>query len=98
MDAIGAIGVARCFAFTGHKLRPFYCEKEMNGERSCPSLLTSDKYNEQTRKNESNALGHFNEKLFFISEKIQTETGKRLAKERHDFMRIFFDQFKSEMI
>jgi uncharacterized protein len=91
LDAIGAIGVARCFAFTGFKNRPFIVD-------SIPPIhnMTAQEYNNQTVKNESTAINHFYEKLLLIKDKISTPTGKTLAEQRHEFMIDFLRQFDHE--
>lgn len=92
LDAIGAVGVARCFAFSGAKYRPLYVENEK------PILnMTAEEYNKQTIKNESNAVNHFYEKLLLIKDKMQTGTGKLLAEQRHEFMVQYLKQFDLEV-
>lgn len=103
LDAIGAIGVGRCFAFAGHKRRPFYeCHESLmrmaNQTMENGEMMSYEKYNEQTVRNEGGTLGHFYEKLFFIAERMQTETGKKLASQRHDFMKSFVKQFYNEIV
>jgi uncharacterized protein len=91
LEAIGAIGIARAFAYTGAKMRPFYvedCDPNVN--------ITAKEYNQQSLKNQSTAINHFYEKLLLIKSKIQTETGKVMAQERHDFMIQYLKQFNSE--
>lgn len=102
LDAIGAIGVGRCFAFAGHKQRPFYASRqevnELVGDGDTDGPLTYDKYNQQTVRNEGSTIGHFYDKLFFIAERMQTDTGKRLARDRHEFMNAFVQQFSREIV
>ncbi|RNA34376.1 phosphohydrolase [Brachionus plicatilis] len=92
LDAIGAIGVARCMAFTGAKNRPFY-QKDLKPIEN----MTADQYNKQTVKNDSTAINHFHEKLVKIKDKMLTETGKKLALDRHNFMVQYLDQFEKEL-
>lgn len=91
LDAIGAVGVARCMAFSGAKNRPIFIE----GVKPIINM-TAEQYNNQTIKNESTAINHFYEKLLLIKDKMQTETGKRLAQQRHDFMIKYLEQFNLE--
>lgn len=103
LDAIGAIGVGRCFAFSGHKRRPFYeshqsLEGMMGQTMENGEMISYEKYNQQAVRNEGGTLGHFYEKLFFIAERMQTETGKQLAHERHEFMKTFVKQFYNEIL
>lgn len=91
LDAIGAIGVARCFAFSGAKYRPFYIE-----DVEPIKDMTAEQYNKQTLLNKSTAINHFYEKLLLIKEKIQTSTGLKMAEQRHEFMELFLKQFELE--
>ena len=91
LDAIGAIGVARCFAFSGAKMRPFYLEDVAPIEN-----MSSEQYNLQTIKNQSTAINHFYEKLLLIKSKMKTPAGQALAEKRHDYMIAFLKQFDDE--
>ena len=91
LDAIGAVGIARCFGFSGAKKRPFHIE----GVEPMVNM-TAEQYNAQTVKNESTAINHFYEKLLLLKEKFLTETGKQLAAERHEFMLVYLKQFENE--
>jgi len=86
LEALGAIGAARCFAYGGKKGRPLY-------DAAIPfrNNVTEDNY-----RNSPSSLHHFTEKLFRIKEKMNTATGKRLAEARHEFTKQFFDQFLAE--
>lgn len=91
LDAIGAIGIARCMAFSGIKKRPFY------DDNIKPIFeMTAEEYNKQTIKNQSTAVNHFYEKLLLIKDKMQTETGKKMALQRHEFMEAYLKQFDFE--
>jgi uncharacterized protein len=92
LDAIGAVGIARCMAFSGAKMRPLYVE----GVRPIENM-TAAQYNEQAVKNESTAINHFHEKLLLIKDKMKTETGKRLASQRNDFMVEYLRHFDLEV-
>ena len=87
LDAIGAIGIARCFNYGGFKERKIYD----------PSVLPNLEMTKEEYKN-SNApsINHFYEKLLLLKEKMNTETGKQLAAERHQFMEQFLTQFYNE--
>lgn len=87
LDAMGAIGVARAFAYGGHKNRLLY--DPMNSPTHHESF-------EAYRKDDGPTINHFYEKLLLLKDRMQTETGKALAQQRHDFMKIFLDQFYSE--
>ena len=87
LDAIGAIGIARTFNYGGFKNRILYnpdIVPEMNMSK------------EEYKKSEAPTLNHFYEKLLLLKDKMNTETGKQIAKERHLFMETFLSQFYAE--
>ena len=87
LDAIGAIGIARAFAYGGMrgnlifepKIRPVYHK-------------SFDEY----KSSQSTTINHFYEKLFLLRGRMNTKTGKRLAKERDAYMREYLKQFLKE--
>lgn len=87
LDAIGAIGIARTFNYGGFKNRALY-DPEIK-----PNLSQTK---EEYKKNEAPTINHFYEKLLLLSDKMNTETGKKMAKKRHDFMVHFLAQFHAE--
>lgn len=87
LDAIGAIGIARAFAFGGNKNRPMY-DPELKP-------IKHDSF-EAYADSKSHTINHFYEKLLLIKDRMHTETGRKMAQERHDFMEIFLNQFYSE--
>ncbi len=87
LDAIGAIGIARTFNYGGFKNRPIY------DPNIAPNLhMTKEEY----KSSEAPTLNHFYEKLLLLKDKMNTETGKQIAQERHRFMEIFLSQFYAE--
>jgi uncharacterized protein len=87
LDAIGAIGIARCFAYGGHAGRTLY-EPD-----AVPVLHASaDAY----KASKAASLNHFYEKLLLLKDRMNTATGKAIAEERHLFMVAFEQQFLAE--
>ena len=87
LDAIGAIGIARAFHYGGYKNQLLY-DPEIT-----PKLnMTKEEY----KKNESPTLNHFYEKLLLLKQQMHTETGKKIAQKRHQFMELFLSQFYTE--
>jgi uncharacterized protein len=87
LDAIGAIGIARAFAYGGHKGR------ELHNPGITPESHDSfDSY----KKSTGPTLNHFYEKLFLLKDRMNTKAGHKLAEERHRFMEEFVDQFLDE--
>ena len=87
LDAIGAIGVARAFNYGGFKNRTIYDPKIAPKNK-----MTKEEY----KKNDSPTINNFYEKLFLLKDKMNTDTGKEIAKERHRYMEGFLSQFYAE--
>lgn len=87
LDALGAIGIARTFNYGGFKNRTLYNPEIL------PNLNMSK---EEYKKSEAPTLNHFYEKLLLLAAKMNTETGKKIAQERHRFMEVFLEQFYAE--
>lgn len=87
LDALGAIGIARCFA-TGTKLGNIIYDPEI--------LSAIHKTAEEYKKLRSTSINHFYEKLFLLKNRMKTNAGKCLAEERHKYMERFINQFLRE--
>ena len=87
LDAIGAIGIARTFAYAG-------AHGDLIYDPALPfrESMTKDEY----RNGKSTAVNHFYEKLLKLKDTLNTNAAKKAAKERHDFMTAFLDQFYKE--
>ncbi len=87
LDAIGAIGIARTFAYGGHKGR------EIWNPNIGPELHDSfEKYRNSTGP----TINHFYEKLLLLKELMNTNSAKKIAENRHKFMEQFLDRFYKE--
>ncbi len=87
LDAMGAIGIARTFSYGGHKNREIY-----NPENPPKLNMTKEEY----YKNEWSSLNHFYEKLLLLKDKMNTETGKKIAQRRHKYMKNYLEEFYKE--
>ena len=87
LDAMGAIGIARVFNYGGFKNRPLY------NPNIAPNLHLSK---EEYKNSVSPTINHFYEKLLLLKDKMNTETGKQIAQERHHYMEGFLSQFYAE--
>nr|WP_067059162.1 HD domain-containing protein [Mucilaginibacter sp. L294] len=88
LDAIGAIGIARAFTYGGFKAREIY------NPNIKPNLNMSK---EQYKNTTAPTINHFYEKLLLLKDKMNTQTGKQLAQQRHNFMESYLQQFYSEV-
>lgn len=84
LDAIGAIGIARTFAYGGKKGSLIY-----DPELPIRENMTLDEY----RNGRSTSIHHFYEKLLKLKDLMLTETGKKLAEDRHQYMINYVEQF-----
>lgn len=87
LDAIGAVGIARTFNYGGFKNREIY-----NPEIEPNLNMSKEEYKNSTAP----TINHFYEKLLLLKDKMNTESGKKIAQQRHDFMETFLEQFYKE--
>lgn len=87
LDAIGAIGIARTFAYGGSVGSPIY-EPEI--------LPKTNQTKESYVKDRSHTVNHFYEKLLLLKDRMHTDTAKKMAMERTQFMEDFLLQFYKE--
>jgi uncharacterized protein len=87
LDAIGAVGIARVFAYSGAKMRPIH-----DPARPPREQMTEAEY----RSGNDTAINHFHEKLLKLKDRMNTSYGRRLAEGRHRFMEAYLDEFHAE--
>jgi len=87
IDAIGAIGIARTFHYGGFKNREIY-----NPNRKVQKYKSVEEYH----SSDAPTINHFYEKLLLLKDKMNTDTGKKIAEKRHRFMESFLDEFYKE--
>lgn len=87
LDAIGAVGIARTFAYGGSKGRPMY-----DPERPPEDYADFKAY----KNGNGHTINHFHEKLLLLKDRMHTETAKKMADARHAYMVKFLDEFHAE--
>lgn len=87
LDAIGAIGIGRVFAYGGAKGREMW-----NPDNKALENMNAEQYD----KNNSSSINHFYEKLLKLKDMMNTETARKIATHRHEYMEEFLKEFYSE--
>ena len=87
LDAMGAIGIARAFHYGGFKNRKLY-------DPAISPKLNMGK--EEYKRSNSPTINHFYEKLLLLKDRMNTDSGRKLAEKRHNFMMDYLEQFYKE--
>ncbi len=87
LDALGAIGIARLFAYGGSKHRPLY-----DPTKKPQKIDTKENY----KKMESSSFHHFYEKILLLKDLINTKSAKKIAQKRHQYLKDYMKQFLLE--
>ena len=86
LDAIGAVGVARVFAYHSKSQKLIY-DPEINLNSRVTDMRKQDSYS---------SVHHFYDKLFHVKKLMNTKTGRRIAESRHEFTKKYLKQFFDE--
>ena len=90
LDAIGAIGIARCFAYAGENRLSLYTNNHLDLD---PTTISPSLINYQTHT----PVLEFKSKLLKVKEAMQTDIGKELAESRHQYIVDYLAQFTKEI-
>jgi len=87
LDAIGAVGIGRAFAYGGYENRPMYDPNKK---------FAIHQSKEEYFKSKISTIHHFYEKLLFLKEHMNTKTAREIAQGRHKFIELFLERFFQE--
>jgi uncharacterized protein len=88
LDAMGAIGISRTFAYNGHTGNAIYDPVHPPNPK-----ISAEEY----MKNRSTAINHFYEKLLLLKNKLNTPQARKIAEHRHKFLEDFLREFWAEV-
>ncbi len=91
LDAIGAIAIARVFAYGGAKSRLIY-----NPQIELRTTLTDEEYKATNNHSDRSGIHHFYDKLLHLKDRLNTATARNLAERRHKFMETYLKEFFRE--
>lgn len=97
LDAIGAVGIARCFMFGGARGAGIWggAEEDARVEKEA-ATLTREEYMAASKRGDRSCVAHFADKLLKLKGLMKTDAGRRAAKGRHVFMEAFLTQLRAE--
>lgn len=87
LDALGALGIGRAFAYGGQVCRPMWDPDQPSQEHTSEAAY---------RSGTGSTINHFHEKLLLLRERMGTSAGRRRADHRHDFLTLFLNEFMAE--
>lgn len=87
LDGLGAIGIARAFAFGGFRGQPLH-------DPSAEPFLAASA--EDYKAHRGSTINHFSERILLHADRMNTATGRRMARDRHEFMERFLERFHAE--
>lgn len=91
LDAMGAVGIARCFTYGGVINKPLY-------DPDFPPIHDTKELTVENYKHPNGGtINHFYDKLFKLKDMMKTDTGKQMAIDRHNFMKVFESKFFDEV-
>lgn len=91
LDAIGAIGIARVFAYGGSKSRSIY-----DPAVALDEPLADEEYQKLNQQSGRSTIHHFYDKLLHLKDRLNTDTARKLAERRHKFMETYLREFLRE--
>lgn len=91
LDALGALGIARVFEYGGRKGRVMH-----NPTKKIKKFLSEKEYVKTTASSSATTLEHFYQKILLLKDRMNTKTGRRIAENRHKFLKLYLNEFHKE--